>query len=198
MGFFLEEELVILFKILHSSFVKDPIEQVGAAVLRKHAKAVLKKDIGSRKLARVIAHMKKALKNEGFGVAIAAPQIGESLRMFVVSGKVFAPEGDETATPPDQVFLNPEFLRMSKKKSEMTEGCLSVRHKYGTVLRFEKASIKALNESGKSLVYHGSGLVAQIFQHEIDHLNGILCDDTSVTVMDDIDSKVLRENRKKT
>jgi peptide deformylase len=73
------------------------------------------------------------------------------------------------------VFINPEIIKASKvKKSMRGEGCLSVRFTYGTTKRFDKATVKALDEQGKEFIMDGSGLLAQIFQHEIDHLNGIL------------------------
>jgi peptide deformylase len=161
--------------------MKDPISQEGEAVLRQKAKAVAKKDISSRKIKAVISRMKVALAAEEFGVAIAAPQIGESLRIFVVAGKALIPEHDEldeeepaAPRPDDMVFINPELVRLSRAKKEMSEGCLSVRGKYGTVVRHEKASVKALNEKGEVFTYNGTGLVAHIFQHEYDHLEGIL------------------------
>lgn len=179
--------------------MKDSIVQVGDPVLNKVAKPVLKKDIASRKIQTLISKMSKVLAKEGFGVALAAPQVGEPLRMFVIAGKVFKPEemADDQPTPPDRVFINPEFVRQSKTTSEMTEGCLSVRHKYGTVIRHEKASVKALNEKGAPFIYHASSLVAQIFQHEIDHLDGILYIDKAETVTDDKDWKELKEKRGK-
>ncbi len=188
-------------RLYYIECVKDPVVQVGDPVLRAKASPVSKKDIGSRKLQAVIKKMSATLKNEGFGVAIAAPQIGESIRVFVVLGKVFQPEEDDEASsqppPPDRVFINPELLRVSKSKKEMTEGCLSVRHKYGSVMRHEKASVRAWNEKGEEFVYHGAGLIGQIFQHEIDHLNGILYIDKAVAVADDKDWEELREKRAK-
>jgi peptide deformylase len=180
--------------------VKDPIVQEGDPVLRQTAKPVSKKDIGSSALTKIIAHMKKVLVKEPFGVAIAAPQIGEPLRIFVVSGKVFAaetPEGEvEQPIPADRVFINPELTRLSRKKAEMSEGCLSVRGKYGSVVRHEKASIKALDETGKTITYHGTGLVGHIFQHECDHLDGILYTDKAVQLEEDEDMKSARTKLK--
>jgi peptide deformylase len=136
-----------LAKSLHISEVEDPIVQEGDKVLRDKAKPVAKKDIASPKIAKVIARMKKILAGEDFGVAIAAPQIGEPVRIFVIAGKAFEPvlKGDQKpldggpkkSTLPDRVFINPEITRLSKKKKEMSEGCLSVRGKYGTVMRNE-------------------------------------------------------------
>jgi peptide deformylase len=152
---------------------KDPIVQTGSTVLRQKAGPIVKKDIGSRKLAAILKKMSAALKPEAHGVALAAPQVGVPLRIFIVAGRVFA-EPDAAEPPKDKVFINPEFVRISKKKSLMSEGCLSVRGVYGTVKRAEKATVKALDEKGKLFTYHGSGLVAQIFQHEMDHLDGVL------------------------
>ncbi len=171
------------------------IVQIGDPVLREIAKPVAKKDIGSPKLRALIKKMRRALHAEENGVAIAAPQVGEALRLFVVAGKVFLPEDAPKDTPPpeDRVFINPEIIRRSRAKREMSEGCLSVRGSYGTVLRHEKASIKAQDEDGKPVVYHGSGLLGHIFQHETDHLEGILYVDKAVRLEDDSLRDELRE-----
>lgn len=177
--------------------MKDPVVQVGDPVLKARAKPVGKKDLGSRKLVSVIKRMKDALAREDFGVAIAAPQIGESLRIFVVAGKVFKKGEDEKEqTPPDKVFINPELVKLSRKKAEMTEGCLSVRNKFGTVLRHEKATLRAWDEAGKPFVYNGSGLIGHIFQHEVDHLDGILYIDKAVKVETDENWEKLGEARR--
>jgi peptide deformylase len=78
-------------------------------------------------------------------------------------------------------------LQSASQKKEMSEGCLSVRGQYGTVLRHEKASVKAFDFEGKPFTYHGAGLVAHIFQHECDHLDGILYTDKAESMR--IDSK---------
>ena len=170
--------------------MKDPIVQSGAPVLRLQAKPVTKKEFGSKELKTLIAKMKKVLHKEKFGVAIAAPQVGESLRLFVVAGRAFDEDQDDgdkksKSKTPDKVFINPVLLRVSRKKKEMSEGCLSVRGKYGSVLRHEKAGIKAYGEDGRVFTYQGSGLIAHIFQHECDHLEGILYIDKAVSLRDD-------------
>jgi peptide deformylase len=171
--------------------MKDPIVQVGDEVLRRKAKILTKKDIASPEIKSLIAKMKRVLSHEEYGVAIAAPQIGASVRIFVVSKTVFKDE-DATETEAakkkavhDMVFINPEITRLSRKKLEMSEGCLSVRGKYGTVMRHEKASIKAMNEKGEPFAYNGSGLLAHIFQHETDHLEGVLYIDKAIKLTND-------------
>lgn len=162
--------------------------------MRHKAKPIAKADFGSKTLKALVAKMTKALEKERFGVAIAAPQVGASVRLFVVAGRAFDEEsGSESdiekekakSKTPAKAFINPELLRVSRKKKEMSEGCLSVRGKYGKVVRHEKASVKAYDETGKQFIYHGSGLLAHIFQHEIDHLDGILYIDKATKLTDD-------------
>jgi len=74
----------------------------------------------------------------------------------------------------DLVFINPEIIKISKKKGSVPEGCLSVRWLYGEVKRSTNATIRAYDENGKIFTRGGGGLLAQIFQHEVDHLNGVL------------------------
>ncbi len=157
------------------------IVQKGDEILRSTAKTVPVKDIGSKKIQNIIQDMKDALALHDDGVAIAAPQIGISLRIFVVSGHVFDPEAllnnDKKNKLEDLVFINPKIIKQSKKKEAVPEGCLSVRYMYGDVRRSTRATVQALDENGKKFTRGASGLLAQIFQHEIDHLNGILFTD---------------------
>jgi peptide deformylase len=165
-----------------------PIVQKGDPVLRKQAEPVALTDIASPKIKAVIAKMTEALYQEEDGVAIAAPQIGESLQIFIVAGKVLAPhypDIEETdPIPADLVCINPEIIKLSKTKKKMPEGCLSVRWLYGNVLRSTKATITAHDENGKLFTRGGSGLLAQIFQHETDHLKGTLFIDTAEDIED--------------
>lgn len=171
------------------------IVQIGDPVLRQKAEPLAKKDIPSRKVQGLLRRMRTALQKEEHGVAIAAPQVGEPLRIFVVAGKVFEKEEEEGETPADKVFINPELARLSRKKLEMAEGCLSVRGKYGTVLRHERATVRALDEKGKPFTYHGSGLLSHIFQHELDHLEGILYTDKAVKLVEDEDPSTLAQKK---
>ncbi|MBX4200036.1 peptide deformylase [Candidatus Parcubacteria bacterium] len=157
------------------------IVQKDAAVLREMAHPVEVKEITSKKIQSVLSRMKKALKSQDDGVAIAAPQISESLRIFIVSGRTLLLMRKDESTPKelenapeDLVFINPTITKLSKKKLMMEEGCLSIRWLYGHVERSEKATITAYDENGKKFQKGASGLMAQIFQHEVDHLNGIL------------------------
>ncbi len=161
------------------------ILQKEAPVLREIAKEVTLEEISSPKIQKILNEMKEALASQDDGVAIAAPQIGYSLRIFVVSHKVAgltkkpkrskgeyieAPE----AVPQDSVYINPVIQKLSKEKKVLEEGCLSVRYLYGKVSRSHKATVEAYDENGKKFTRGGTGLLAQAFQHETDHLNGIL------------------------
>src|SRR3989344_2226604 len=155
------------------------ILQKESAILRKICQEIPAYSIKSPKIQKIIAEMKSALASQDDGVAIAAPQIGYSLCMFVVSGKVASiikinPTDTETPTMPDLVFINPHLKKISKEKMIVEEGCLSVRYLYGKVSRGKKATVEAYDEKGKKFERGGTGLMSQIFQHEIDHLNGVL------------------------
>lgn len=153
-------------------------------VLRKTAKAVLVKNITGKEIQKIIFDMNEALNSQYDGVAIAAPQIAIPLRIFIVSGKIFEEEfiyGDKETIKnlkkikhKNLIFINPKILKISKDKKLMAEGCLSVRPLYGKVRRATRATVEAYNEKGEKFVMEGSGLLAHIFQHEIDHLDGIL------------------------
>jgi len=170
------------------------IIQVGNPILRGSAKDVSLDEISSVKIKKILAEMSKALNKEKDGVALAAPQIGASLRIFIVSNKVFNFEKDDnehtlspSASPSassDLIFINPTIIKISKTREESDEGCLSTRGKYGIVKRAKKITIHAYDENGKIFERGASGLLAKIFQHEIDHLNGILFIDKSKKLYD--------------
>ena len=166
------------------------IVQKDHPVLREKAKTVPINEIKSGDFQKLLRQMSQALVEQEDGVALAAPQIGYLLRIFVVSGRIFEagfsrnrpPRSDPgRSTPPSQgekvkdlVFINPKISKLSREKEWMSEGCLSVRPLYGKTYRSKKATIVAYDENGKKFIRGASGLLAQIFQHETDHLNGIL------------------------
>ncbi len=161
------------------------IVQSANPILREKAKEVQIKDIASQKIQDIISDMKLAMSTQKDGVAIAAPQISFPLRIFIVSDKTLK-EADEDykSTGRDLVFINPIITKLSREKHEVEEGCLSVRWKYGKVSRSVKATIEGYNELGEIVKRGASGLLAQIFQHECDHLEGILFIDTAKDIQD--------------
>lgn len=155
------------------------IVQDGAPVLRKVAKLVPEELFGTPELARMIKDMEEALDKELDGVALAAPQIDLSYQIFVVrKDRTLPPLPKGTRnTPPSpetEVYINPKIVRTSRKRAKRDEGCLSVRGVYGTTDRHERVTIKARRPDGSPIERGAGGLLAQIFEHEIDHLHGIL------------------------
>ncbi len=105
------------------------------------------------------------------GVGLAAPQVGESLRLIVVE---YGDEEDEELPPKLYVLANPEITRTSPEMVTGAEGCLSIPGVQGDVERFAAVTVKGLNRHGRPMTVKAKGWLARIFQHEIDHLDGIL------------------------
>ncbi len=176
--------------------IHDTIIQIDTDVnnpLRAHSREVKKEEFGSVFLRDIIASMKKALAREHDGVAIAAPQIGIPLRLFVVAESSY--EDDAKQKP--LVFINPKIIKKSKKTAIMQEGCLSVRWIYGKTKRSIAATLEAYDEDGKKFTYGGKGLLAHIFQHETDHLDGILFIDHGFDLEEFTEEEVMEASKKK-
>jgi len=167
--------------------------------LRQVALDIPVADIKSVRIKNLIKDMRKLLAKEEFGVALAAPQVGEAVKLFIVSGRALArdsrnapdePDKKEEAPPvPDQIYINPELIKLSRTKKEKHEGCLSIRGKWGTVPRAEKATVRAHDEHGVRFTRGASGFLAHVFQHEMDHLQGILYTDKAAHVYDESDEE---------
>ena len=157
------------------------IVQDGAPVLRDIATPVPEELFGTSELAEIIKNMEEALDPELEGVALAAPQIAVPYRIFIVrkDRTLPLPPMEDNATPvssepQNDVYINPEIVKTSRKQARVDEGCLSVRGIYGTTNRHERITIRARTQDGSTFLRGAGGLMAQIFEHEIDHLNGIL------------------------
>jgi peptide deformylase len=103
------------------------------------------------------------------GVALAAPQMDKALRMFIVKNDFENKESRDFT-----VFINPEITKLEGKIIEDFEGCLSIKDIYGRVPRYEKVKIRATDINGKEFRVTATGFLARVFQHEVDHTNGIL------------------------
>jgi len=100
---------------------------------------------------------------KGQGIGLAAPQVGKSERIIIVMLK----EGP-------RIFINPEIIKRTKETEVMEEGCLSFPGLFLEIKRAKAVEIEALNDKGEKVQIKANGLPARIFQHEIDHLRGIL------------------------
>lgn len=159
------------------------IVQIGNPALRKVSKAVALKDIGTPEIKKLLKEMSVALGSRDDGVGLSAPQIAVNKRVFVVAGKVFSAKGGPASgwdkipkkdLLPDEFFLNPVIVKKSKKLATAEEGCLSIPNIYGMVKRPANVTIEYMNELGEKKTRGAGGLLARIFQHEIDHLDGTL------------------------
>ncbi|MEJ0053313.1 MAG: peptide deformylase [bacterium] len=153
------------------------IVQKDDPVLRQVSKPVPGDMFGGKELSKLIADMEKVLDAEPDGVALAAPQVGVSLRLFIVRYDRTLPPLPEGAPPRPAdvgVYANPGFVKSSRRRELVDEGCLSVRGMYGRALRHERATVRAQDAGGTSFERGGGGLLAQIFEHEIEHLDGTL------------------------
>lgn len=143
-------------------------------ILRKKAKEVEKIDINVEK---VIENMALALESsEVEGLAIAAPQIGKSVRIILIKVREQRDKDDKIIQKaiPLTAYINPQITRYSKEKVSLEEGCLSYPNLYGEVERPKKVRLEATDTKGKKVKVNASGLLARVFQHEVDHLDGIL------------------------
>lgn len=162
------------------------IVSVPDPVLRKKAKPVAKFD---KELQTLIDDMIETMR-EAPGVGLAAPQINIPLQLAVIEygeeedEEEETKEGEEPKPKPKKLFvvINPEIVQKSEEKTPGVEGCLSVPGLIGEVERHQAIQVKALNRRGKPVKYKASGWLARIFQHEIDHLNGVIFTDLATRV----------------
>jgi peptide deformylase len=121
------------------------------------------------------------------GVGLAAPQVSVSQQLAVIeyAEEEDEEEGNESKPPkPKKLFviINPEIIRASEEMVAGVEGCLSIPGLVGEVERYESLQVKALNRHGRPVKIKAEGWLARIFQHEIDHLNGVLFPDRAARV----------------
>ena len=142
--------------------------------LHSIAEEITPEEFSNGTVAKILKGMRSAIKTydvDGYAaVAIAAPQVGVAKRMFLIEDQ----NSDREDPMPTIIAINPRIVKSSKKTQEVGEGCLSVPDTYGVVLRHKNVTLEALDENGKLFTRGGGGLLAQIMQHECDHLDGTL------------------------
>lgn len=142
-------------------------------VLHAIAEEVTAEEFQNGSIAKILRDMREALLSytvDGFtAVAIAAPQIGVGKRIFMIEDQ----SKDRDALP-SFVAINPQIIKYSKKTHEVGEGCLSIPDYYGLVKRSTNVTLRAQDENGNWFERGAGNLLAQIIQHEYDHLDGIL------------------------
>ncbi|CAG0928785.1 Peptide deformylase [Thermoflexales bacterium] len=147
-------------------------------VLRRKAKKIVKLTAEHRKLIEDMIETMRAAP----GVGLAAPQVAVGERLIVIEW-ADEPETEEAPPPKKKLYvvLNPEIVWASEEMVEGTEGCLSVPGWVGNVLRHEAVTVRGLNRNGEKIKIDVEGWLARIFQHEIDHLDGVLYIDKLVS-----------------
>jgi len=144
------------------------IIRMGDDILREQAQEVRKITPNIHKLLDNMADT----MYQAQGVGLAAPQIGVSKRVVVIDSGEGLIE-----------LINPVIIEKSGEETDQ-EGCLSIPNYYGDVKRARKVVVQALNRNGELMEYEAEGLMARAFQHEVDHLNGVLFVDVAHKVYD--------------
>jgi peptide deformylase len=156
-----------------------PIVAFGDPVLRKVGKEV---DANYPELEKLISNMKETMYNAS-GVGLAAPQIGKAIRLFIIDASPFAEDEDlseeerDTLKNFNRVFINPKIIKEEGTEWVFNEGCLSIPDVREDVFRQPTVTIEYQDENFKTHTEVLDGLSARVFQHEYDHIEGILFTD---------------------
>ena len=149
------------------------VARMGHPVLRVRARPIEPAQIGSPRIQQLIDDMFETMQ-EYQGVGLAAPQVHESLRVFVAG---FAPDDEDdesTRGVPLMALINPEIAPIGPELVEDWEGCLSIPDIRGRVPRSRQISVRAYDRRGKRIELKAAGFTARVIQHETDHLDGVL------------------------
>jgi peptide deformylase len=150
------------------------VARMGHPALRAPARALDPAEIRSAPIQQLIDDMFETM-HEYQGVGLAAPQVHESVRLFVAG---FPPsrnrEDDDTEPVPEMVLINPEVRADGTETVEDWEGCLSIPDIRGRVPRARRIIVRAYDRMAKVIEVRATGFTARVIQHETDHLDGVL------------------------
>ena len=147
-----------------------PLEIYPSQILREKARELKQKELQNQEIKQLILNMAKTMR-ENAGVGLAAPQINQSLRLIVI-----ATPGNPTA------YINPEIIKVSWRKIDFEEGCLSLPGVFGLVRRPERILARYYNLAGEMKEVWLTEMIARIYQHEVDHINGVLFVDKAAAI----------------
>ncbi len=156
------------------------VVEIGHPTLRQRAKLVSKKELQSKSFQKTLDTFLLTLRTL-VGVGIAAPQVGISKQFLIVHSKPVRAYPNAPLFGPE-IMINPKLISGSKKMEKRMEGCLSIPGIRGPVSRHIAIQISYQDRNGKSQKMELKNFVARIFQHEFDHLNGVM-------FIDRVDSK---------
>lgn len=146
------------------------IAQLGAKVLRLQAKSV--EDVRDAEIQKIIQTMRDALATTP-GVGLAAPQIGVSKRIIIMASRPTSRYPNAPVMTPT-VMINPAFHALSDEREKDWEGCLSVPGIRALVPRYKEIQVTYADQQGVLVKARLEGFVARVFQHEVDHLEGMV------------------------
>jgi len=150
--------------------MKQEIAQLGASILRKKAKIISHFD--APELMVLIDNLLSTLEDSE-GVGLAAPQINQSFCVLVIASKPTDRYPNAPVMKP-VIMVNPRFKIRSKKQQQDWEGCLSIPGIRALVSRYQTILVDYQNAKGRNLQLELNGFIARIFQHEYDHLQGLV------------------------
>lgn len=163
----------------------------GNPVLRRRASEIEEITPEIRRLAEEM--IETMISAKGVGVGLAAPQVGLSIRLFVLRDELPSTSSDDFEFGPPEVVINPQFSSPSKETESGPEGCLSIPGIQLDITRPSKIHVRYLNLEGKTIEENLEGFRARVFMHENDHLNGVLIIDRAPEKMRNKIDPVLRK-----
>jgi peptide deformylase len=149
------------------------VVEIGDPVLRRQARELTRDEISSPEIQTLIDDLIET-KRATHGAGIAAPQVGESVRVAVVEVEEGNPRYPYKPPEPLTVLINPTIEPLDDQLIEINEGCLSVPNLRGTLQRHLEVRVRYIDRDGTGHEVVKRGLTAGTFQHEVDHLDGIL------------------------
>jgi peptide deformylase len=152
------------------------VARMGHPVLRTRARALDPGEITTPRIQQLIDDMFETMR-EYQGVGLAAPQVHQSLRLFVAGLPPARPgeeDDDDQESMPLMTLINPEITPVGSTMDEDWEGCLSIPGIRGKVPRAHEITVRAYDRNGKKIGLRASGFTARVIQHETDHLDGVL------------------------
>jgi peptide deformylase len=149
------------------------IARMGNPILRKKARPILREELGTPQLNQLIQDMVETMADAN-GIGLAAPQVHESVQLAIIGFDEGSSRYPQMGSQPLEVFLNPRVTVLDSTPQAFWEGCLSIPDLRGRVERPRKIRVDWMDLQGEKQSREVEGFLATVFQHELDHLDGIL------------------------
>ncbi len=149
------------------------IARMGNPILRQRARLVRPEEVGTPELNRLIDDMIDTMRDAN-GIGLAAPQVHESIRLAIIGFDEASSRYPDMGKMPLEVLINPQVTILDPTPQAYWEGCLSIPEIRAKVERPRKIKVEWLDQDASSLSIEAEGFLATVFQHELDHLDGVL------------------------